>query len=176
MTDLTPHPMEDSLPGGVVSIHVAAAHGDPLVSVSEVRAVCGRGLEGDRHYRHAAGIEMPTGRPSRRGPRSSCDVTLIEIEALAALEQECGITLSPGESRRNILTRGISLYLLVGQQFHVGQVRLHGIKLSRPCAHLERLTQPGVVKGLVHRAGLRAEIIESGRIRVGDRIEVQCTD
>jgi hypothetical protein len=73
--------MDDSLPGGVVSIHIAAVHGGPLVSVAEVRAVCGRGLEGDRYYRHAVGIEVPTGRPGRSGPRSTCDVTLIEIEA-----------------------------------------------------------------------------------------------
>ncbi|MGH3546980.1 MAG: MOSC domain-containing protein [Pseudonocardiaceae bacterium] len=176
MTDLLPNPTDNLLPDGVVSIHIASAPGDPLVSVVEVRAVCGRGLEGDRHYRDATGSEVPTGRPGRSGPRSSCEVTLIEIEALYALERECGIILGPGESRRNILTRGVRLNLLVGQQFQVGEVRLHGMKLSRPCAHLERLTQPGVVKGLVNRAGLRAEIVEGGTIRVGDRIEAERAD
>lgn len=150
-----------------MSVHIASAHADPLVSVAEVRAVCGRGLQGDRHYRRAAGPEAPDG---RSGPRSSCDVTLIEIEALDALERECGITLGPGESRRNILTRGVRLNVLVGQRFQVGEVELRGTKLSRPCVHLERLTRPGVLRGLVHRAGLRAQIVGGGMIRVGDRI------
>lgn len=155
--------------GVVLALHIATVHSGPLRAVAEVSAVAHHGLEGDRHF-------LPPG-GGRTGPRSSCDVTLIEVEALDALAREHHIALSPAQSRRNILTRGIRLDALVGAQVDVGPVRLRGVKLSQPCAHLERLTAlPGVVRGLVHRAGLRTEIVTGGLIRVGDRIEPTISD
>jgi MOSC domain-containing protein YiiM len=87
------------------------------------------------------------------------------------MEREHGIAITGAQSRRNLLTRGISLNPLVGREFRVGDVKLRGIELCEPCRHLERLTMPGVLKGLVHRGGLRAQILEGGTIRPGDLIE-----
>jgi MOSC domain-containing protein YiiM len=78
--------------------------------------------------------------------------------------------LDPVETRRNLLTSGVALNDLVGKEFQIGAVRLKGVRLAEPCNHLERLTQPGVLKGLVHRAGLRADILDEGVLRVGDAI------
>jgi len=134
-----------------------------MASVREARAVAGKGLEGDRYFSRTGTYSSDPG-PGR-------DVTLIELEALEALKRDYGIELGPGQSRRNIVTRGVPLNHLLGREFKVGEVTLHGIDLCEPCAHLERLTVKGVVRGLIHRGGLNAHILTGGMIRVGDAIE-----
>ncbi len=151
--------------GTVVSIHTTATASNPMVSVSEVRAVRGKGLEGDRYFKQ---VGTYSGKP---GPDR--EVTLIEVETIEALKRDHGIELEPGESRRNIVTRGVPLNHLVGGEFRVGGVTLRGIRLCEPCSHLERLSQNGVLRGLVHRGGLRAQILTEGVIRVGDTVEAQ---
>ncbi|MER5931834.1 MOSC domain-containing protein [Streptomyces sp. NPDC002054] len=155
-------------PGRVTSLHLAARTGAPTFRVAEARAATGRGLVGDRNYWAGEGP-----RPRRRGTgRASgvCDVTLIEAEALEALAREHGITLTPAECRRNLVCREIRLNPLVDQEFQIGAVILRGLKLSEPCARLEQLVRPGLIRGLLHRGGLRAEVVRGGTIRVGDRI------
>jgi MOSC domain-containing protein YiiM len=98
------------------------------------------------------------------------DITLIEAEALAAFTAETGIELSHEESRRQVLTRGIRLNDLVGKRFTVGEVECVGRELCEPCNHLQKLTRPGVLRGMVHRAGLNADIVRPGRIAVGDEV------
>ena len=98
------------------------------------------------------------------------EVTLIECEAVESATRESGVSLTTAESRRNLVTRGVRLNPLVGQEFEVGGVRLRGIRLCHPCGHLEALTRPGVLKALANRGGLRAQVLEGGTIRVGDRI------
>jgi MOSC domain-containing protein YiiM len=102
--------------------------------------------------------------------RASRDLTLIEAEALEGLAADTGIELTHEESRRQVLTRGIRLNDLVGRRFTVGDVECVGQELCEPCNHLQSLTQAGVLRGLVHRAGLRADIVSGGRIAVGDRV------
>jgi MOSC domain-containing protein YiiM len=99
------------------------------------------------------------------------DITLIEAEALEAFTAETGIQLSHQESRRQVLTRGIRLNDLVGKRFRVGEVEVIGKELCEPCSHLQSLTRPGVLRGMVHRAGLNADIVTPGRIAVGDRVD-----
>jgi MOSC domain-containing protein YiiM len=98
------------------------------------------------------------------------DITLIEAEALEAFTEETGIPLSHEESRRQVLTRGIRLNDLVGQRFTVGEVEVVGRELCEPCSHLQSMTRPGVLRGMVHRAGLNADVLKPGRIAVGDRV------
>ena len=104
--------------------------------------------------------------------RDAGDITLIEAEALEGLREDTGIELSHAESRRQVLTRGIRLNDLVGKRFRVGEVECVGAELCEPCSHLQSLTYPGVLRGLVHRAGLRADIVSGGRIAVGDALTV----
>ena len=99
-------------------------------------------------------------------------MTLIEAEAIEAIAREANIALPPGASRRNIVTRGVPLNHLVGRRFRVGDVILEATRLCEPCAHLQSLTKPGVLKGLVHRAGLNADVLNDGEIAVGDAVTV----
>jgi MOSC domain-containing protein YiiM len=140
--------------GKVEWIHVAAEHEHKPLPVDSARVVAGRGMEGDRQF--------------GRG-----DITLIEAEALEDLAAEHGIELEPGESRRQVTTRGIALNDLVGVRFRVGEVECVGTELCEPCSHLQKLTQPGVMKGLVHRAGINADVLSDGEIAAGDPI-VRC--
>jgi MOSC domain-containing protein YiiM len=142
--------------GRVEGIFVTPDHGALPQPVERIRAFAGCGLEGNRYFEEGA-------RPGRA-------LTLIAAEALEALALEAGIELTAAETRRNVLTRGIDLNALVGRRFRVGQIECRGIELCEPCSHLESLTQPGVIRGLVHRAGLNADILEDGEIAVGDPV------
>ncbi|HLY60317.1 MAG TPA: MOSC domain-containing protein [Terriglobia bacterium] len=146
----------------VVSLYIAPGARQPTVSVNEVHAVPGKGLEGDRYF-NLTGTFCDN-------PGPSYEVTLIEIEAVDALKRDCKVELSAGEIRRNIVTRGVALNHLVGREFKVGSVSLRGIRLCEPCAHLEKLTRDGVISGLTHRGGLRAQVLTEGAIRVGDPV------
>jgi MOSC domain-containing protein YiiM len=146
----------------VDALFIGPARKQPLHAVEEVVAVAGRGLKGDRKFRDD---QKP---PSKDDPER--EITLIEAEAVEAAVREYGVTLQPIETRRNVLTRHVALNHLVGRRFQVGEVVLQGILLCEPCKHLEGLTRPGVRKSLIHRGGLRAQIVEGGTIRVGDPI------
>jgi MOSC domain-containing protein YiiM len=146
----------------VEGIFIAANAEGETQPVGAVAAVAGRGLEGDRYF---AG-EGTFFKDRKPGP----DLTLIEAEAIEGLAADDGIELGPGESRRNVMTRGIGLNDLVGRRFTVGDVECVGQRLCDPCSHLERITQTGVLKGLANRGGLRADIVTGGRIAVGDEV------
>jgi len=148
--------------GSVVSIHIAPEAGLPMETVPEARAIAGRGLEGDR-YTLGLGYYSNTPGPGGR------ELTLIETETLEALPA-LGVKLSAAETRRNIATSGVALNHLVGREFWVGAVRLRGMRLCEPCKYLEGLTQAGAMLALLHRGGLRAQILNDGVIRVGDTI------
>ena len=149
--------------GEVVSIHIAPVASEPTVSVEEAHAVPGKGLEGDRYFKGE-------GKFSDR-PDPGRELTLIELETIEALEHDYKLKLSPGDARRNIVTLGVPLNHLVGKEFSVGEVTLRGIRLNEPCNHLASLTDDKVKEGLIHRGGLRAQIITEGVIRPGDTIQ-----
>ncbi len=147
--------------GHIEHIHIAPAEGAPLRSVSEVEAVAGVGLIGDRYATSEHDDDYDGGQ----------DLTLVEAEALERLAAEDGIQLEPGATRRNVTTRGIALNDLVGKTFMVGGVTAKGIELCEPCNHLQSTIGKPILRPLAHRAGLRAQLLTSGPIRVGDRVE-----
>ena len=151
--------------GSVHSIHITAVAGEPTVAVEEARAVAGKGLEGDRYF-SGEGSWSST-------PGTGRQITLIEMETIEALERDYEMKIEPGQARRNVVTRGVALNHLVGREFSVGEVRLRGMRLNEPCSHLASLTDEKVKQGLVHRGGLRADIVSGGVIRVGDAVRVE---
>jgi MOSC domain-containing protein YiiM len=152
--------LESAMPtASILAIYLHAAKGAPLFTADEVKAVPRCGLEGDRLFS-----------PTPGHLNLDQEVTLIESEAIEAVAAERSIHLAPGEARRNLLTQGVRLNELVDREFEVGPVRLKGLRLCQPCDHLESLTQPGVKAAFRDRCGLRAQILTSGVIRVGDLI------
>jgi MOSC domain len=144
--------------GAVEAIVIAPEAEAPGVTVPRAAAVAGRGLDGDRYFDGAGTFSDAHDRGH--------DLTLIEAEAL----EELGM-ITAEEARRNVVTRGIDLNALVGRRFRVGEAECVGRRLCEPCAHLQRLTHPGILRDLVHRGGLRADVVTAGRIGVGDRVE-----
>jgi MOSC domain-containing protein YiiM len=150
--------------GRVEAIHIAPAAGAPMRAVDSARAVPGRGLEGDRYFSKIGTYSAKDG--------ADREVTLIESEALEALHREYGISMEAKETRRNVATRGVPLNHLVGRRFRLGAVTLLGLRLCEPCGYMEQCAGKPARAGLVHRAGLRAQIVTEGWIRVGDTVEI----
>ena len=148
--------------GTVVSINIAPEAEATMQSVNEARAIPGRGLEGDRYC-------VGNGTFSKAKPDR--ELTLIEAEAIEAMKRELDVDYGLSDSRRNIVTRGVPLNHLVGKEFWIGEVKARGLRLCEPCAHLQRLSHPKVLPGLVHRGGLRAQILSEGTIRVGEPVK-----
>jgi hypothetical protein len=141
--------------GTVVAILVAPAAEAPMQRVDAAEAMPGRGLAGDR-YAVGAGTFSAPGR--------GYELTLVEAEVLDEIE------LPWLDARRNVVVSGIRLNALVGKRFRIGSVECVGRRLAEPCAHLEKLVRPGLLRPLVHRGGLRADILSGGAISVGDEI------
>jgi MOSC domain-containing protein YiiM len=126
---------------------------DAIAPVQAASALAGKGLQGDRHF-------------YREGAAPGEALTLIEAEVLES------VGLTGAESRRQVVVRGVRLNDLVGKRFRVGNVECLGVELCEPCLHLQQLTRPGIIKELIHRAGLNADILNDGRISVGDAVVV----
>jgi len=148
--------------GTVVSINITANAATPMQSVNEVRAVPGRGLEGDRYFNHSGTFTKD---------HQDRELTLIEAEAIEAMKRELDVDYGLSDSRRNVVTRGVPLNHLVGKEFWVGDVKARGLRLCEPCSHLQKLSHQKVLPGLVHRGGLRAQILSAGVIRVGQVVK-----
>jgi len=150
--------------GSVKEIFITPQSAQAMVSVSTVRAFADRGLEGDRFFRHSWDAVK----------RSDKAVSLIEDEVLELAAQEIDVSAIGILTRRNIVTRGVPLIELLGQEFTVGNVRMRGIRLFEPCGHLVAVTKlPRIFKALEHRSGLKAAVVSDGIIRTGDAITLE---
>jgi MOSC domain len=152
-----PRPAPPQAAGTIEAIFVAAEAGAPARAVEHARALPGRALEGDR-YASGTGT-FPSGMPGAA-------LTLIEAEVCRSFDPP----LAGGEHRRNVVTRGIELNGLVGSEFLLGAVRCRGMRLCEPCTVMQGYAGRSVLRALVHRGGLRADILSGGVIRVGDTV------
>jgi hypothetical protein len=152
-----PRPAAPLGSGTVETIAVATSAGEPAQLRRSVRALAGQGLEGDRHVSGTG--TFPSGLPGSA-------LTLIEAEVCESFDPP----LEPSQHRRNLVTRGIDLNGLVGSEFMVGEVRCRGMRLCEPCTVVQRHAGRPVLRPLVHRGGLRADILADGEIRVGDPV------
>jgi hypothetical protein len=137
----------------VDAIHIRPPESSDLLSVEKVRAIAGKGLEGDRYF-------------FEEGAKPGLALTLID-EAVVA---EVG--LKPGETRRQVTASGVDIPDLIGKRFRVGEVECYGVEICEPCRHLQDLTRPGIILDLLHRGGLNADILTDGFISVGDDVVV----
>lgn len=146
--------------GTVAAIFVAANAAEPARSLQRARAVAGLGLEGDRHVVGTG--TFPSGLPGS-------SLTLIEAEVIESFAPSLG----PDEHRRNVVTRGVDLNRLVGHEFRIGSLRCAGRRLCEPCTVVESYADRPILRALVHRGGLRADVLEDGEIAVGDAVHAE---
>lgn len=144
-------------PGAIEELWVAPEAGAPGESRQSVSALPGRGLDGDRHV---------TGNGTFPSGVAGSALTLIEAEVCESFDPP----LKADEHRRNVVTRGIELNRLVGVEFTIGSVRCRGMRLCEPCTVVQRHAGRPVLRALVHRGGLRADILDAGEIHVGDEL------
>ena len=135
----------------VEAIHVRAPDETEVREVGVVDAIAGKGLDGDRYF-------------FADGARPGLALTLIEGDVVR------GAGLEPGSTHRQVTVTGAGLNDLVGKKFRVGSVECYGVMLCEPCLHLQEMTRPGIIKELAHRAGINADILVGGVIRLGDPI------
>jgi len=147
----------------VVEILTARSPSSPMEPQPSGRAIPGRGLEGDRYF-EGCGTFSPTPR------KPDFELTLIERRHVETFAAASGLPFTTHHARRNLVVEGVSLNDLVGREFFVGTVRLRGVRLCEPCNYLAQTTYPEVLRGLVHKGGLRAQILTEGVIHVGDLI------
>ncbi|MGA3195893.1 MAG: MOSC domain-containing protein [Terriglobales bacterium] len=147
--------------GTVEAIYISTTPAGPTSAIDAVLAIPGVGLDGDRYALKQGTFYKP---------EPDYELTLIEAEAIEAFRREDNLEFSPGDARRNIVTRGVALNHLVGKEFKIGKVRIRGIRLCEPCNYLQKLTGKPVIKGLLHRGGLRAQILTEGTIHKGDEV------
>jgi len=141
----------------VVAIHIGDEKAGELRAVEAVEARAGKGLQGDRHFH-----------PEGAAPGKA--LTLVSEEIVA------DVALPAGGTRRQLTVRGVDVNALVGKHFRVGDVPCYGVELCEPCAHLQSMTRPGIMRELAHRAGINADILGDGTISVGDTVEAQAAD
>ena len=161
----SPAPATSDLGGTVEGLAIAPAAEAPMQLLDTAQAYAGRGLDGDRY---AAGAGTFTPRADRR---PGYDLTLIAAEVLDELAA-AGHAVDFAGSRRNVLTRGVDVNALVGSTFRIGEVLCRGRRLCEPCVHLDRLSGPGLLRPLIHRGGLRVDVLTDGEIRLGAPIHV----
>jgi MOSC domain-containing protein YiiM len=152
--------------GKVVGLYLAPGRGEPTVSVQQVHVVPGFGIVGDRYFNQPGTTHAHS--------KSGQQITLIELETIEAICLEAGIQLTPDQTRRNVVTHGVSLNDLVGQTFNIGSLQFHGVRLCEPCKYLANRTDLRILQSMAHRGGLRAEIITDGIIHLDDIITVLC--
>ena len=141
----------------VIEIAISDKSKGQMSNVDSIEAIAGKGLIGDRHF--------------KENNEKHSQITLIEIENINYFNKISGTFILPKEFRRNIITAGIRLNDLIGNEFLIGKVKVKAHDLCRPCKYLQdSLTQKNLIKEMMRKAGLRCEILTGGKIFLGNEI------
>ena len=144
--------------GEVIKIGISKNLESKIVNVNNVEAIKGKGLVGEKHF--------------KENNDKKCQITLIEIENIDQYNKTTKTNIPALNFLRNIVTKGIKLNALVGKNFFIGAVEVKGHDLCRPCKNLQdSFQQKNTIKELLNTGGLRCEILNTGRIHVGDLIK-----
>jgi MOSC domain-containing protein YiiM len=143
-------------PGEVRWIGVRPARRAEMVELQEVQLEVGKGLIGDRYS----------------GTNGQRQVTLVESESLSSIASHLGRDrVLANELRRNIVVKGLNLLALKNRQFRIGEAILETSGECHPCSRLEEILGVGGYNAVRGLGGITAQVIQSGRIRVGDLVE-----
>ena len=143
----------------VFKLGITKDNNKKIKEVNSIEVVANKGVINDRHFKE---FNDPY-----------CQVSLIESENIDYYNLKYGLNIEYLDFRRNIVTKGIQLNDLIGKQFLVGDTKLEGVDLCRPCRHLsEILNQDNIIKEFLRRGGLRCQILSSSTINIGDKIKI----
>ena len=143
----------------VIKLGLTDKNNQKIKEVKTIDVIKNQGIVGDRHLREF------------NDPFSQ--LTLIESENIDYYNSKYGLDIPYIDFRRNIVTKGIKLNELVGKKISIGDVKVEGIDLCRPCRHLnEILNQNNILKEFLRRGGLRCQILNSSKINLGDQIKI----
>ena len=143
----------------VFKIGITDKNNKKINEVKSIEVLEKKGVVGDRHFDE---FNDPY-----------CQLSLIESENIDFYNSKYNLNIPYVDFRRNIITKGIRLNDLIGKKFLVGNVKVEGIDLCRPCRHLtEILSQQNILKEFLRKGGLRCQILSSSIINVGDNIKV----
>ena len=149
------------MPGKIEKLYTAYKGGDRIQRLQSITLEANKGIVGDRYFENCGTFSKSSTIEAKK------QLTLVAIEALDEFLEAHVSELSHGDFRRNIVTSGVDLNSLVGREFEVDGVRCRGIETCEPCAYLARTVSPLVLPHLVHKAGLRAEVLTSGEVKIG---------
>ena len=143
----------------VLKLGISKTSNQAIKEVDSIEVLSNKGVVGDRHFKD---FNDPY-----------CQLTLIESENIDYYNAKYDLDINYVDFRRNIVSQGIKLNELVGKKLLVGNVKVEGIDLCRPCKHLtEVLKQDNIIKEFLRRGGLRCQILSSSNINVGDEIKI----
>ena len=143
----------------VFKLGITDKNNKKINEVKFIEVLSNKGVVGDRHFNE---YNDPY-----------CQLSLIESENIDYYNLKFGLNIPYLDFRRNIVTKGIQLNELVGKILKIGEVKVEGIDLCRPCRHLtEVLDQKNILKEFLRRGGLRCKILSSSKIYIDDQIEV----
>lgn len=156
----------EKVKGTILNIFISKNAINELKSINEALLISGKGIEGDRYHSGKGTFsEKLKGNPA-------AEITLIEKEEVDNFNNEQNLNLSYEDFRRNLVTEGIRLNNLVGKTFTIGSATLKGIRLCEPCSHLAESVNSLVIPHLIGRGGLRAQILSTSNIKVGEEISI----
>jgi MOSC domain-containing protein YiiM len=153
--------------GKIVNLLISKDPQSPMQNVNQIVLEVGKGIFGDRYY-----FQKGTFSDENKIEPDS-EVTLIEIEKINTLNEEHKLNITAEDFRRNIVVSNCDLNSLVGKEFQIGEVVLKGLRLCEPCKYLaDKLKEEKTLSKMVHKAGLRAQVIKSGSINLDSQVEV----
>jgi MOSC domain-containing protein YiiM len=138
---------------------------EPLHYVKSVRAVKGKGLEGDRYFYRQGTFNKPQLSQDVR------EVSILPFEALAECNSRLGSDLDFLDLRRNLIIKNFDIALLEDKVFTIGTAKFRIVRTCPPCRYLSRLLDEDMMKGLKYIGGYRAVIVQGGVISVGDEVK-----
>ncbi len=137
---------------------------EPLHYVESIRAIKGKGLEGDRYFYGQGTFNKPQLSQDVR------EVSILPFESLAECNGRLGSDLDFLDLRRNLIIKNFDASLLEDKIFTIGTAKFRIVRTCPPCRYLSRLLDEDMMKGLKYIGGYRAHIVQSGMISVGDEI------
>lgn len=158
----------DETASGVVRGLVTAPESGAPPERREAVEIRPDGVQGDRYRRGDGRFQL-----------DGCAVTLVAAEALDAVREETGIDVSDGRHRRNVVVEGFGPGMddLLDATVAVGDARLRPTRRRPPCAHVESLAgEDGLASALRDRGGLCCDVIDPGRVAVGDPVDIADPD